>query len=336
MLADIRRSLANLSAPHVGSTVQLPPQSQVLAPTAGPATEQVQVVPALPGISQDSTAQALLAVSQILTNINATSIPPPPTATLANDSLQNSVLEIKRQVEALAASRNVPPLQVTTVSPCVNLAAGSLTQATPLEKYQGKVTKQGTIPAKTLTAVEGVGLDTLLSRPGKLASHVALDIKEKIWRGEFVDIFSLIRAKRREVETKEKDAKASSSNDKKPKIEDSITNWLFGFNVFMPVMLEKKPESSIAMICYANKILKADHMYGGNACLEYDRDFRWAKVEDPAIGWDQTEVNVWLECVNNKLPSKQPFRSQYASDKKAVQVPHAIFFKEGLAACAIQ
>ncbi|KAJ1080161.1 hypothetical protein NDU88_000381 [Pleurodeles waltl] len=261
-------------------------------------------------------AQALLVVSQILTNINTASAPPPPTTPWANDSLQNSVLELKRQVEALAAAHNVRPLQVTTASPSVTPAPGSRTQATPLEKEQGKVTELGNIPAKNIASAEGAGQDTLLSRPGKLAAHVAPDIKEKIWKGEFVDIFSLIRAKRGELETKEKDAKALSSIDKKPKVEESITNWLFGFNVFMSVMLKKKPESGIAMICYANKILRAHHMYGGNAWLEYDRDFRWAKVEEPVIRWDQTEVNVWLECVNNKLPGKQPFRSQYLSDKK--------------------
>ncbi|KAJ1098587.1 hypothetical protein NDU88_003695 [Pleurodeles waltl] len=136
MLADIRRSLANLAAPPVGSTVQLPPQSQ-LPPTLDPALEEVQVAPALPGTSQDPTAQALLAVSQILTNMSATSAPPPPTTPWANDSLQNSVLELKRQVEALAAACNVPPLQVTTASPSVTPAPGSLTHATPLEKDQG-------------------------------------------------------------------------------------------------------------------------------------------------------------------------------------------------------
>ncbi|KAJ1178627.1 hypothetical protein NDU88_003870 [Pleurodeles waltl] len=276
----------------------------------------MQVAPAPPGASQDPTTQVLLAVSQMLANINATSAPLPPTTPWANDSLQNLVLELKHQVEALATARNVPPLQVTTASPCVTPAPGFLSQATPLEKEQGKLTGQGSITTKTLTSAEGAGMDTLLSRPGKLAAHVAPDIKEKIWKGEFVDIFSLIRAKRRDVETKDKDAKASSSSDKKPKTEESITNWLFGFNVFMSVMLERKPESGIAMICYANKILKAYHMYGGNAWLECDRDFRWAKMEDPAIGWDQTKVNVWVESVNNKLPSKQPFRAQYASDKK--------------------
>ncbi|KAJ1107839.1 hypothetical protein NDU88_005228 [Pleurodeles waltl] len=68
-----------------------------------------------------------------------------------------------------------------------------------------------------------------------------------------------------------------------------------------------KPEVATFMIFYSNKILKAHHLHGGTAWLEYDRDFRWAKVEDPDTGWDQTEVNVFLECVNSKIPGKQPF-----------------------------
>ncbi|KAJ1149908.1 hypothetical protein NDU88_002707 [Pleurodeles waltl] len=238
----------------------------------------------------------------MLANVNAPTAPPPPTTPWASDSLQNSVQELKCQVDALATARNVPSLQVTTPSPCVSQAPGSLSQNPPVEKEHGKVIEQGVSAIKTLASAEGRGLDTLLSRPGKLAAHVSPEIKEKICKGEFVDIFSLVRAKRRDVEPKDKNSKASSFSDKKPKIEENITNWLFGFNVFISVMLQKKPETGIAMICYANKILKAHHMYGGNARLEYDRDFRWAKVEDPAIGWDQTEVNVWLECMNNKLP----------------------------------
>ncbi|KAJ1166066.1 hypothetical protein NDU88_006476 [Pleurodeles waltl] len=313
MLTDIRRSVAALAAPTKELPTQVLPTMQGVAPGASTTTEQGQAAMALPGASQDPTTQALLSVSQMLANITVPTSTPPPWAT---DSLQNTVHELKCQVEALVATRNVPSLQVMTSSPCVSQAPGSLSQTPPVEKEHGKVMEQGVSIIKTPASAEGTGSDTLLSRPGKLAAHVASEIKDKIWKGDFVDICCLVRAKRREIESKDKDAKASSFTDKKTKIEENITNWLFGFNVFMSVMLEKKPEIGMSMIFYANKILKAHHMYGGNAWLEYDRDFRWAKLEDPAIGWDQTEVNVWLECVNNKLPSKQHFRAQYSNDKK--------------------
>ncbi|KAJ1141599.1 hypothetical protein NDU88_007927 [Pleurodeles waltl] len=319
MLADIQRSLAVLAAPTKVLPAQALPTMQGVAPGASTTTEQGQAAMALPGESQDPTTQALLSVSQMLANITVLpTTPPPATTPWASDSLQNTVHKLRRQVEALAAARKVPSLQATISSPCVSQAPGSLSQTPPMEKEHGKVMEQGSNNIKAPASAEGTGSDTLLSRTGKLAAHVPSEIKDKIWKGDFVDIFSLVRAKRREVESKDKDkdSKASYVTDKKTKIEENITNWLFGFNVFMSVMLEKKPEMGMSMICYANKILKAHHMYGGNAWLEYDRDFRWAKVEDPAIGWDQTEVNVWLECVNNKLPSKQPFRAQYSNDKK--------------------
>ncbi|KAJ1163489.1 hypothetical protein NDU88_003947 [Pleurodeles waltl] len=160
----------------------------------------------------------------MLTNINTSAAPPLPTTPWSNDSVQNSVLELKRQVEALAVARSVPPLQVTVVSLSVTPAPGSLTPAAPLERKQGKVIKLCNISSKNISSAEGAGLDTLLSRPGKLAAHVAPEVKEKIRKGEFVDIFGPIRAKRREVETKDKETKASSCTDKKPKVEESITN----------------------------------------------------------------------------------------------------------------
>ncbi|KAJ1142072.1 hypothetical protein NDU88_008400 [Pleurodeles waltl] len=318
MLADIWRSVAALAAPANDVPTQALPIAQGVAPGASAVTEQGQAARAHPGASQDLTTQTLVSVSQMLANLTVPVPTPPPTTPWASDPLQNTVLELKRQVEALVAARNVPSLQVATSGPCVSQAPGPLSQTPPGGKEHGKVIEQGVNTIVTPGPAEVTGADTLLTRPGKLAAHVASEIKEKIWKGDFVDIFSLVRAKRREIESKDKDTKASSYTDKKPKIEENITNWLFGFNVFMSVMLEKKPEIGLSMIFYANKILKAHHMYGGNAWLEYDRDFRWAKVEDPAIGWDQTEVNVWLECVNNKLPSKQPFRALYKRQKRVL------------------
>ena len=52
----------------------------------------------------------------------------------------------------------------------------------------------------------------MLSKPGRLAAHVTSEVKEKIWKGNFVDIFSLIRAKRREIEDKENKAQRRKSH----------------------------------------------------------------------------------------------------------------------------
>ncbi|KAJ1107290.1 hypothetical protein NDU88_004682 [Pleurodeles waltl] len=75
MLSDIRRSLSNLSAHSVGPTVQPSSQTLVVAPTICSSAEQAQATPPPQVTSQDSTAQALMAVPQMLTNINTSATP---------------------------------------------------------------------------------------------------------------------------------------------------------------------------------------------------------------------------------------------------------------------
>ncbi|KAJ1107666.1 hypothetical protein NDU88_005056 [Pleurodeles waltl] len=299
VLDNICKSLASLPPTSGPPTTPAPAASSMPLPADQVPTPQAQAL--------DSTRQALLQVSKLLGNISApASTPPPTTPWSSSGSLQNSLAELKPQVDALAASHSSIPPQAVPNSPSVTPTPSAVETATPL--VTNALPNDNRVPGKDNSAKEGT-TDALLSRPGKLAAHVSAEVKEKIWKGEFVDIFSLMRARRREVDNKDKEVKSTSSGDKKPKVNENITNWLFGFNVFMSVLLEKKPELGISLIYYANKILKSQHTYGVSAWLEYDRDFRWAKVEDPSIGWDQTEVNVWLQCVNNKVPGRQPFRS---------------------------
>ncbi|KAJ1105589.1 hypothetical protein NDU88_002994 [Pleurodeles waltl] len=314
VLANIRKSLASLS-PAAQSGAPPAPLPVVPMPAAPPLPSPTPQAPEQQAQVQDSSRQALLEVSRLLASINgpASNTPSPTTPWVANDSLQNSLMELKRQVDALAAAHTSNTSQASSNSPRVTPTPSTVITATPVvSNVLPNIIKN---PGQDNSSKEG-STDALLLRPGKLAAHVSAEVKEEIWKGEFVDIFSLIRARRREVDAKDQEAKSSPSGYRKPKVEENITNWLFGFTVFMSVLLEKKPELGTSLIYYANKILKAQHTYGGSVWLEYDRDFRWTKVEDPSIGWDQTEVDVWLECVNNKAPGRQPFRSQFSGEKK--------------------
>ncbi|KAJ1197239.1 hypothetical protein NDU88_001101 [Pleurodeles waltl] len=308
-LADIRKSLAAL-APTVQPVASPTPPPGLVAP--GSSGLPPVTMPEQQAQEQNPTRLALLEVAKLLAGINVPSpmVPPPAAPWGLGDPWQNTVADLKRQVDSLVAAHTSPPLQPASSSSSAAPAPSAGLPSPPGAQIVMPSTSKA--PEQVNPTKEGT-TDSLLSIPGKLAAHVSAEVKEKIWKGEFVDIFSLIRAKRREVEVKEKETKSSFYGERKPKVEESITNWLLGFNVFMSVLLEKKPELGTSLIYYANKIMKAQHTYGGTAWLEYDRDFRWAKVEDPSIGWDQTEVNVWLECVNNKGSGKLPFRPQLSA-----------------------
>ncbi|KAJ1145019.1 hypothetical protein NDU88_011311 [Pleurodeles waltl] len=131
MLADIRRSVAALAAPANDVPTQAVPIAQGVAPGASAVTEQGQAARAHPGAFQDLTTQTLVSVSQMLANLTVPVPTPPPTTPWASDPLQNSVLDLKRQVEALVAACNVPSLQVETSGPSVSQAPGPLSQTPP-------------------------------------------------------------------------------------------------------------------------------------------------------------------------------------------------------------
>ncbi|KAJ1156491.1 hypothetical protein NDU88_009210 [Pleurodeles waltl] len=312
VLADIRKSLAALAPPAQPGASSTPPPGLVTPASSGPPPVRV---PEHQAQEQNPTRLPLLEVAKLLAGINAPSSTVPPLAAPwgLGDPWQNAVSDLKRQVDSLVAAHTSAPLQPANSSSSAAPAPSAGLPSPP--GVLNVLPSTSKVPDQVNPTKEGT-TDLLLSRPGKLAAHVSAEVKEKIWKGEFVDIFSLIRAKRREVEVKEKETKSSFYGERKPKVEESITNWLFGFNVFMSVLLEKKPELGRSLIYYANKIMKAQHTYGGTAWLEYYRDFRWAKVEDPSIGWDQTEVNVWLECVNNKGSGTLLFRPQLSGEKK--------------------
>ncbi|KAJ1164388.1 hypothetical protein NDU88_004828 [Pleurodeles waltl] len=236
VLADIRKSLAALAPTAQSGAPPTPlPGIAVPAPLGPPPVR----LPEQQAQDQDPSRLALLEVSKWLASINApaTNTPPPTAPWGSSDSWQNTVTDLKRQVDALVAAHISNPLQASNRSPSVAPTPSTVLTSPPF--VQNVLPSSSKVPGQVNPTKEGT-TDSLLSRPGKLAAHVSTEVKEKIWMGEFVDIFSLIRAKRREVEGKEKEPKSSSYVERKPKIEENITNWLFGFNVFMSILMDKK------------------------------------------------------------------------------------------------
>ncbi|KAJ1162124.1 hypothetical protein NDU88_002601 [Pleurodeles waltl] len=236
VLADICKSLAAL-APTAQSRASPPPFPGLVAsvPLGSPPVR----LPEQQAQDQNPSRLALLEVSKFLAGINAPTITVPPLAAPwgLSDFWQNAVSDLKRQVDSLVAAHTSNPLQASNSR---SSAAPALsTGLTSPPGVQNVLPSASKAPDQVNPTKEGT-TDSLLSRPGKLAAHISAEVKEKIWKGEFVEIFSLMRAKRREVEVKEKETKSSSYGERKPKVEENITNWLFGFNVFMSVLLEKK------------------------------------------------------------------------------------------------
>lgn len=89
-----------------------------------------------------------------------------------------------------------------------------------------------------------------------LGGHLALSIKEKIWRGEFIAVFSLLHAEPDPI-PRVGDPIKNQETIRKQKIDKNFTNWLYGYVIYTTVLLQVHPSKATALIKYTDAIHRA-------------------------------------------------------------------------------
>ncbi|KAJ1136482.1 hypothetical protein NDU88_002898 [Pleurodeles waltl] len=140
----------------------------------------------------------------------------------------------------------------------------------------------------------------LLSGRSSLAWRVPLEARERIWKREFIDIFSLLTFAKEgadiTVPSKEID---KHKWKRKVKPEESIDNWLEAFAMLSTVIMEKFPEQGPALCKYNRVIYEEYTRNGGTGWLNYDREFRQKMEQAPEMAWDCREIELWVQYMGN-------------------------------------
>ncbi|KAJ1116373.1 hypothetical protein NDU88_004588 [Pleurodeles waltl] len=166
ILTDIRKSLSTLTVPPVMPVVQTAAPVQAATPIVPSPALQGQGSSTAQVPTQDVTTQALLVVAQLLANIDSPSTPAPPTIQWAtNDTLKNSVAELKHQVEAIVAVRSATSVPSGAAGLSVTPSPG-VQPFTPNSIDKGKITESNNNTSGGVAA--GARQDMLLSQPGSL------------------------------------------------------------------------------------------------------------------------------------------------------------------------
>ncbi|KAM4036384.1 LOW QUALITY PROTEIN: uncharacterized protein ACNLHF_015315 [Anomaloglossus baeobatrachus] len=144
---------------------------------------------------------------------------------------------------------------------------------------------------------------------GPLGAHLKKEVREKIWKGEYVEIFSLLPLEKFNLDkVKPSDSKKEKEEEEKRRyrlIPRSFSNWLQAFAILASVVGEKEPEHCYALFGYMDAIGEAYRTYGGLAWLRYDEQFRQRKALRPGMRWDHKDISLWMRLM--AAPS-QPFR----------------------------
>lgn len=122
-----------------------------------------------------------------------------------------------------------------------------------------------------------------------LGAHLMLATKERIWKGEYVEILKLLH---REVRAKEGSKEEEYELAKRPKVPLTIENWTSAFLIFASVYCEKFPERSVSLFKYMDVIRKAQITGGGYAWAQYD-EFRARMAWDEEAKWGELDTDLW-------------------------------------------
>ncbi|KAJ1135207.1 hypothetical protein NDU88_001652 [Pleurodeles waltl] len=226
-------------------------------------------------------------------------------ATRAKASPEHCPSPNKGEEEAASTSAMALPTQVWGTDPDKNAGRRRSPSADGLapEAY-----KRGSL-----------GRPYMVARAPGLASIIPLAEKERIWRREFITIFTLLEIQVEGLDLTTVDKKEEERRERnRVRKERNFDNWLDAFRIMACIIVEKFPDCTKDLWLYESKIHEAQRQFTGDAWLDYDKDFRLKMQAHPDIEWDEEDVAGYMQkmMITRKAKSwankgEQPFCWSY-------------------------
>ncbi|KAJ1216844.1 hypothetical protein NDU88_004443 [Pleurodeles waltl] len=125
-----------------------------------------------------------------------------------------------------------------------------------------------------------------------------LATKEKIWKGEYVEMLKLLH---REIQSKEASKEEEYELSKRLKVPVNIENLTAAFLIYASVYCKRFPERAVALLKYMDVIRNAYLNYGGYAWVQYDEEFRARMAADEEVKRGEIDADLWQHTMG---PSK--------------------------------
>ncbi|KAJ1104800.1 hypothetical protein NDU88_002209 [Pleurodeles waltl] len=175
-----------------------------------------------------------------------------------------------------------------------------------------------------------LGRPYMVARAPWLASLIPLAVKERIWRREFIDIFTLLEIQVEgldltTVDKKEKDRRERNRVRK----ERNFDNWLDAFRIMAYIIVDKFPHCAKDLWLYESKIHEAHRQFSREAWLDYDKGFRLKMQAHPDMEWDEEDVAGYMhkmmvarEARNWAHKGEQPFHGSFQKSRHEKGKPY--------------
>lgn len=139
-----------------------------------------------------------------------------------------------------------------------------------------------------------------------LGFHLSASLKEKIWKGEYIDLTTALPPREFSHRYDKRDDKSEDYKHKSALKSFFIP--VYKLLVSMPVYYARKfTERSSALFQHINIILETYRSFSGFSWFAYNEAFWQELAVQPSLQWGSKDVSLWLILF---LPQKQPFVCQ--------------------------
>ena len=190
----------------------------------------------------------------------------------------------------------------TGTAPLLPSTTGAYSLASFTPGPQAAIPHTAPSPAVPVTSTYNpfeLGGGPLLSICEPLGTSVSTGTKEKIAKGEFVELDSLIDRRGPNPPppnltfTMDQSGQLQVTDTRKKTQINTILAWTDAFLVFASVFLAAHPARSQELLKYMHVIRMAAARFPGRGWLEYDRQFRMRQQSHPTRAWSVIDGELW-------------------------------------------
>ncbi len=147
-----------------------------------------------------------------------------------------------------------------------------------------------------------------------LGCNVSSANKEKIWRGEFIELGSLLKPENPGRTDQQQHWAFSAQGptlvaqpaEESGKEVKGIFAWTNAFLIFASVYLEKHPDRAQDMLKYTANIREFAQKMPSAAWLKYDHDFRRKMARNPQSLWSTIDMELYAKMLLHNSPVAGP------------------------------
>ncbi len=175
------------------------------------------------------------------------------------------------------------------------------------------------LPGECNNAFSNVMLSNVISEPSgpsemssvcsPLGDHIQQSVRDKIGRGEFVELGSLLETwgprqdqqKGLSLSLNEAGCPVLKPAMNTPRKIFNISTWTSAFLIYASVFISYHPSRAQELLKYMHTIRSASLRFGGQGWWKYDVQFRLRKQRNPQSSWATIDGELWLLFVASPL-----------------------------------